>query len=88
MAKDAASRKHKSHARNEDSKETGTRGYHMCDSADKPTSDCGQAKSSCHQYWLETEPNALLKLEPINTCTCKSKEGSPQHVKEGRETDQ
>ena len=35
-----------------------------------------------------TEFNALLKLEPINTCTCKSKEGSPRHVKEGRETDQ
>ena len=36
----------------------------------------------------QTVARPLLKLEPINTCTCKSKEGSTQHVKEGRETDQ
>lgn len=65
MAKDAARRKPKSYARNEESKETGSRDYHLCDSAGKPTSDCGQAMSSAHQYWLETEPNPLLKLEPI-----------------------
>lgn len=88
MAKDAASRKPKSYARIEESKATGSRHYHLCDSAGKPTSDCGQAMASGHQYWMETEPSPLLKLEPINTCTCKSKEGSTQHVKEGRETDQ
>ena len=81
-------RKPKSHVRNENSKETGNRDYHMCGSAGKPTSDCGKAKSICYQYWLETEVNALLKLEPINTCSCQSKEGSPQQVKDGREPDQ
>ena len=83
--KDAASRKPKSHARNEVSKETGNQDYHMCGSAGKPTSNCGQAKSS---YWLETEPNVLLKLDPINTYTCRSKKGSTQYVKDGRKTDQ
>ena len=81
-------RKPKSHVRNENSKETGNRDYHMCGSAGKQTSDCGKAKSICYQYWLETEVNALLKLEPINTCSCQSKEGSPQQVKDGREPDQ
>ena len=85
MTKDATSRNPKSHARNEDSKETGNRDYHMFGSAGKPTSNCGQAKSS---YWLETEPNTLLKLDLINTCTCQSKKGSPQYVQEGRKTDE
>ena len=86
MAKDAVSRKPKGYARNEGSKETENRDYHMYDSAGKSTSRSGQAKSCCYQHWLE--PKALLKLEPINTCLRKSKEGSPNHVKEGRETDQ
>ncbi|XP_022778378.1 uncharacterized protein LOC111319926 [Stylophora pistillata] len=72
MAKDAPSREPKSHARDEEGKETGKRDYHMYDNAGKPTSNCDQAKSSCHQYQLETEPNKLLKLEPINTCTCQT----------------
>ncbi|PFX11323.1 hypothetical protein AWC38_SpisGene25013 [Stylophora pistillata] len=74
MAKDAPSREPKSHARDEEGKETGKRDYHMYDNAGKPTSNCDQAKSSCHQYQLETEPNKLLKLEPINTCTCQTGE--------------
>ena len=46
MAKDVASRNPESLARNEDSKETGNRDYHMCGSAGNPTSNCGQAQSS------------------------------------------
>ena len=65
MAKDAVSRKPKGYARNEGSKETENRDYHMYDSAGKSTSRSGQVKSCCyqHQGLYEPERDAVWNTE-------------------------